>query len=76
VAPGAAPGSAAHGSGTQGRVAPGFAGGHRDDLPPEPDEMPDEVPPDEMPAGGGTELIGMELIQRELGGQVIREIEE
>ena len=44
-------------------------------MPPEPDEMPDEVPPDEMP-GGGAELTGMELIQRELGGQVIGEIEE
>jgi DNA polymerase-3 subunit gamma/tau len=43
-----------------------------------PDE-PDDMPPDE--AGGGrapvvTELTGMDLIQRELGGQVIGEIDD
>jgi len=40
--------------------------------------MPDEIPPDEPdggPASGGTELTGMDLIQRELGGRVIGEIE-
>jgi DNA polymerase-3 subunit gamma/tau len=46
-----------------------------DDLPPEPDDMPDEMP--EGPSGGRpAELTGMDLIQRELGGQVIGEIEE
>ena len=48
------------------------------------DEPPDEMPPDEMPpdepspddrAVRTTELTGMDLIQRELGGQVIGEIE-
>ncbi len=46
-----------------------------------PDEMmPDDLPPDEFLAGdaasGGAELTGMDLIQRELGGQVISEIED
>jgi DNA polymerase-3 subunit gamma/tau len=52
------------------------------------DEPPDEMPPedDEIPADGGpaahrpapaeAELTGMDLIQRELGGQVIAELEE
>jgi DNA polymerase-3 subunit gamma/tau len=52
-----------------------------DDLP--PDEMPsdeDEMPPDDEPSGyrsapAEPELTGMDLIQRELGGQVISEIE-
>ena len=48
------------------------------------DEPPDDMPPDEMPpdepspddrAVRTTELTGMDLIQRELGGQVIGEIE-
>jgi DNA polymerase III subunit gamma/tau len=47
-------------------------------------EPPDDMPPDEMPpdepspddrAVRTTELTGMDLIQRELGGQVIGEIE-
>ena len=45
---------------------------------------PDEIPPDDMPseepdgdhAPVVTELTGMDLIQRELGGQVIGEIED
>jgi DNA polymerase-3 subunit gamma/tau len=46
-----------------------------EDLPPEPDDMPDEMP--EEPSGDRpAELTGMDLIQRELGGQVIGEIEE
>ncbi len=49
------------------------------------DEPPDDMPPDEMPpdepspddrAVRATELTGMDLIQRELGGQVIGEIED
>ena len=48
------------------------------------DEPPDDMPPEEMPpdepspddrAVRTTELTGMDLIQRELGGQVIGEIE-
>jgi DNA polymerase-3 subunit gamma/tau len=61
-----------------------------DDLPPEPDDMADDLSPDEpepddwsagkrpaeeRSAGAPAELTGMDLIQRELGGQVIREIE-
>ena len=58
-------------------------------VPPDPagydDEPPDDMPPDEMPpdepspddkAVRTTELTGMDLIQRELGGQVIGEIED
>jgi DNA polymerase-3 subunit gamma/tau len=57
-------------------------------APPDPagydDEPPEDMPPDEMPpdepspddrAVRTTELTGMDLIQRELGGQVIGEIE-
>ena len=55
---------------------PDFAGQHHeppDDMP--PDEMlPDEPSPDDR-AVRVTELTGMDLIQRELGGQVIGEIE-
>ncbi len=36
--------------------------------------VPDE--PDPGPAPRGSELTGMDLIQRELGGQVIGEIED
>jgi DNA polymerase III subunit gamma/tau len=56
-------------------------------APPDPagyDDAPDDMPPDEMPPGEPspadravrtTELTGMDLIQRELGGQVIGEID-
>jgi DNA polymerase-3 subunit gamma/tau len=49
-----------------------------DDMPPdEPDD--DEMPPDRPSSHGqpapAAELTGMDLIQRELGGQVISEIE-
>jgi DNA polymerase-3 subunit gamma/tau len=54
------------------------------DLAGQNDEPPDDMAPDEMPpdepspddrAARVTELTGMDLIQRELGGQVIGEIE-
>jgi DNA polymerase III subunit gamma/tau len=57
-------------------VPPEFTGSH--------DEPPDDLPPGEMPpdepspddrAVREAELTGMDLIQRELGGQVIGEIE-
>jgi DNA polymerase-3 subunit gamma/tau len=54
----------------------------RFDEPPADEIMPDEpddMPPDEPYAGQaprGGELTGMDLIQRELGGQVIGEIED
>ncbi len=44
-----------------------------DDMPPE--EMPPEEPSPDDRAVRTTELTGMDLIQRELGGQVIGEIE-
>jgi DNA polymerase-3 subunit gamma/tau len=51
----------------------------RHDEPPAAEIPPDDVPPDE-PDGDQppvpTELTGMDLIQRELGGQVIGEIED
>ena len=45
-----------------------------DDLP--PDEMPPDEPSPDDRAIRTTELTGMDLIQRELGGQVIGEIED
>jgi DNA polymerase-3 subunit gamma/tau len=46
-----------------------------DEMPPDDDEpLPDE-PSSYRPAPATTELTGMDLIQRELGGQVISEIE-
>jgi len=46
------------------------------DLPPEePDDMPPDGPDGNQPPAA-TELTGMDLIQRELGGQVIGEIED
>ena len=47
-----------------------------DEFPPdEPDDMPpDEPDGDQAPVV--TELTGMDLIQRELGGQVIGEIDD
>jgi DNA polymerase-3 subunit gamma/tau len=84
---GAGPGG--QGSGGQGASSPAAAARPAaaqpapayDDLP--PDEMPsdeDEMPPDDEPSGyrsapAAPELTGMDLIQRELGGQVISEIE-
>jgi DNA polymerase-3 subunit gamma/tau len=64
--------------------APPAAAGHYDDLPPDEmpddddddddDDMPDE-PSSHRPPAPTPELTGMDLIQRELGGQVIGEIE-
>ncbi len=85
AAPGVRPGRAVPASGPSRQApvaAPEFA-------PPDPagyddDEPPDDVPPDEMSADEPSpddrtvrtaELTGMDLIQRELGGQVIGEIE-
>jgi DNA polymerase-3 subunit gamma/tau len=51
----------------------------RHDGPPAEEIAPDELPPDEPDGGPApvvTELTGMDLIQRELGGQVIGEIED
>jgi DNA polymerase-3 subunit gamma/tau len=51
----------------------------RHDEPPADEIVPDDPPPDEPdgdPAPAVTELTGMDLIQRELGGRVIGEIED
>jgi len=51
----------------------------RRDEPPADEITPDDMPPDEPddgPAAVVTELTGMDLIQRELGAQVIGEIED
>jgi DNA polymerase-3 subunit gamma/tau len=45
-----------------------------DDVPPPPDSYePEEEPDDEPLPPGPPELSGMDLIQRELGGQIIGE---
>jgi DNA polymerase III subunit gamma/tau len=78
------PGAGGQGGSRPGAAAPPAAAQQAaadDDLP--PDEMPsdeDEMPPDDEPSGyrsapAAPELTGMDLIQRELGGQVISEIE-
>jgi DNA polymerase III subunit gamma/tau len=69
--PGSAPATPAPES-----APPDFAGQHHeppDDMP--PDEMPPDEPLPDDRAARVTELTGMDLIQRELGGQVIGEIE-
>jgi DNA polymerase-3 subunit gamma/tau len=51
----------------------------RHDEPPADEIAPDAMPPDEPdgdPAPAVTELTGMDLIQRELGGRVIGEFED
>jgi DNA polymerase III subunit gamma/tau len=49
----------------------------RDDAPPPPDAYePEEEPDDEPLPPGPPELTGMDLIQRELGGQIISEVED
>ncbi|MGH3236044.1 MAG: hypothetical protein ACRDOH_22860, partial [Streptosporangiaceae bacterium] len=62
-----------------------FAGQHDEPHDEPHDGPPDDMPPDEMPpdepspddrAVRAAELTGMDLIQRELGGQVIGEIED
>jgi DNA polymerase-3 subunit gamma/tau len=46
-----------------------------DELPPDEDDMPPDEPSSHRAPARTTELTGMDLIQRELGGQVIGEIE-
>jgi len=75
--PGRGPESA--GSGRPSRPPAGARSGapHRHDEPPSgemPSNDPDEPADDQ--ASGEAELTGMDLIQRELGGQVISEIED
>jgi DNA polymerase-3 subunit gamma/tau len=74
---------AAGGTGDAGTAAPARSRPRHDEPPPDDiasDEFaPDDIPPDE-PDDDRTpvvpELTGMDLIQRELGGQVIGEIED
>ena len=81
-AAGAAPARSAPGPGpAQVQEAPARSGSRQDEPPPDdfPSDEPDDTPPDEPGAGQatrGTELTGMDLIQRELGGQVISETED
>jgi DNA polymerase III subunit gamma/tau len=75
VGPGQGPASPAAGRGPA--AAPPRSRSRRDEPP--PDEMPDDSPPGEPDGDQApvvTELTGMDLIQRELGGQVIGEIED
>ena len=65
----------------QVQQAPARSRPRHDQPPPDdfPSDEPDDTPPDEPGAGQAareTELTGMDLIQRELGGQVIGEIED
>jgi DNA polymerase-3 subunit gamma/tau len=46
-----------------------------EDMPPDEDELPPDDPPSRRAPAAEPELTGMDLIQRELGGQVIGEIE-
>jgi DNA polymerase-3 subunit gamma/tau len=46
-----------------------------DEMPPDEDDMPPDEPSSHRAAAPPPELTGMDLIQRELGGQVISEIE-
>jgi len=71
-------GPASPGRGSQGSPSHPPAGApHHPDEPP-PSEMPPADPdePADDQAPGAAELTGMDLIQRELGGQVISEIED
>ena len=82
-APGSSPGSRTAGPGRSRPVPPRPEAAPRpsDHYDEPPDEMPpdeDEMPPDEPSARrspAAAELTGMDLIQRELGGQVIGEFE-
>jgi DNA polymerase-3 subunit gamma/tau len=46
-----------------------------DEMPPDEDDMPPDEPSSHHASQAAAELTGMDLIQRELGGQVIGEIE-
>jgi hypothetical protein len=58
---------------------PAFAGNYDeppDEMPPDEDDMPPDEPSSHRASAPTPELTGMDLIQRELGGQVIGEIED
>jgi DNA polymerase-3 subunit gamma/tau len=75
---GPAPDQAAPAPSPRPRFEPPPADDASYDGPDEPDDMEPAEPeePDPGPAPRGSELTGMDLIQRELGGQVIGEIED
>jgi DNA polymerase-3 subunit gamma/tau len=77
------PGSTSQRGGSGRRDAPSAAqarpSGREKSLPDAQPPAPDydeEWPDDAGPAGGGAQPTGMELIERQLGGKVIEEIEE
>jgi hypothetical protein len=75
------PGSTSERGGSARRGAPptaqGRPAGRETPVPPAPPPDYDEEWPDDAgPAGGRAEPTGMELIERQLGGTVIEEIEE
>jgi DNA polymerase III subunit gamma/tau len=83
VGAGGSAGTAGPGSG-RGPAGPGGASRPLAVTPPRASQYHDEPPPDEISpdeladgqAPGAAEFTGMDLIQRELGGQVISEIED
>ncbi|MBV8432451.1 MAG: hypothetical protein JO244_14900 [Solirubrobacterales bacterium] len=74
--PGSGPGPASLGGASDPPASARSGAPHRHDEP--PGEMPSDDPgePADDQASGVTELTGMDLIQRELGGRVIDEIED
>jgi len=84
ASPGPGPGPAGPGPSPQAAAEPPLsarpaAAGHYDEppdeMPPDEDDMPPDEPSSHRASPPATELTGMDLIQRELGGQVIGEIE-
>jgi DNA polymerase III subunit gamma/tau len=75
--PGPVPGSASPvGTGRAPAAAPSGALHHHDEQAPGEMSSGDPGEPADDQASGAAELTGMDLIQRELGGQVISEIED
>ena len=81
---GSGPGPAGSGRGLQVAAEPppparpaaaGYYDEPPDEMPPDEDDMPPDEPSSHRASPPATELTGMDLIQRELGGQVIGEIE-
>ena len=82
--PGSGPGPASSGRGrgpaggppsSAAPVAAGYDDEPPDEMPPDEDEMTPDEPSSYRAPAAEPELTGMDLIQRELGGQVIGEIE-
>jgi DNA polymerase-3 subunit gamma/tau len=80
----AGPGPAGPGLGRQAAAEPPLSAGPAtagyydeppDEMPPDEDDMPPDEPSSHRASPPPPELTGMDLIQRELGGQVISEIE-